>query len=84
MAAANILTSAATDASSSDQTVASDTVYGLKGGSAGARVRVELKDDTGAYNLVTYLTPEDPVKVLSPGTWRFTRIGGISCGVYSA
>ena len=36
MAAANVLTTAATDASSSDQVITSDAVYGLKGASAGA------------------------------------------------
>ena len=84
MAAANVLTTAATDASSSDVTVTSDTVYALKGASAGAKVKIELKDDGGLYVQVGYLTPEESAKVLSAGTWRFTRIGGVSCGVYSA
>ena len=84
MAAANILTTATTDASSSDQTITSDTVFGLKGSSQGARVRIELKDDGSAYNVVGYLTNEEPAKVLSAGTCRFTRMGGVSCGVYSA
>lgn len=84
MAAANVLTTAATDASSSDQTITSDTVYGLKGASAGAKVKIELKDDGGLYVHVGYLTPEESAKVLSAGTWRFTRVGGVSCGVYSA
>lgn len=84
MAATNVLTAATSDASSADQTITADTVFGIKGASAGAKVRIELKDDGGAYNLVDYLTPELPAKVLSAGTWRFTRIGGVSCGVYSA
>lgn len=84
MAAANVLTTASSDASSSDQAITSDTVYGLKGATTGAKVKIELKDDGGLYVLVGYLTPEESAKVLSPGTWRFTRIGGPTCGVYSA
>ena len=84
MSATNVLTAATSDASSSDQTITSDTVFGLKGASQGAKVRIELKDDGSNYNVVGYLTPEEPAKVLSAGTWRFTRLGGVSCGVYSA
>lgn len=84
MAAANVLSAGTSAASSSDQTITTDTVFGLKGATTGARVKIELKDDGSAYNLVGYLTLEEPAKVLSAGTWRFTRLQGVSCGVYSA
>ncbi len=84
MAAANVLTTGTSNTSSSDQAITSDTVFGLKDYSVGAKVKIELKDDGSNYNLQGYLTPEEPGKVLSAGTWRFTRTGGVSCGVYSA
>lgn len=84
MAAANVLTTGTANGSSSDQAITSDTVFGLKEFTPYAKVRIELKDDGGAYNVVGYLTPGEQAKVCSPGTWRFTRVGGAACGVYSA
>ncbi len=84
MAAANVLTTGTGNTSSSDQAITSDTVFGLKDYSVGSKVRIELKDDGGVYNVQGYLTPEEASKVLSAGTWRFTRVNGVSCGVYSA
>lgn len=84
MAAANVLTTAATANSSSDTTITVDTVFGLKGAETGSRVFIELKDDGGAYIPVGALTSEEPAKILGPGTWRFRRPAGPSCGVYSA
>ena len=84
MAAANVLTTGTANGSSSDQAITSDTVYGLKDFTQYAKVRIELKDDGGVYNVIGYLTPAEPAKVLSAGTWRFTRVGSAACGVYSA
>jgi hypothetical protein len=49
-----------------------------------ALVHVTLKDDVGEYFRVEELTAATPALVLSPGTWRFSRVAGASCGVFSA
>lgn len=82
MAAANVLTTNTTSANSSDITVTSDTVFGLKGAATGSQVIVELKDDGGAYNVIGMLTSEEPAKILAAGVYRFRRPAGPSCGVY--
>jgi len=84
MAAANVLTTAATSASSSDSTITSATLYGLKGADADAKVFIELKDDGGAYNVIGTLSRAEPAKLLYPGTYRFRRPAGPTCGVYTA
>lgn len=87
MAAAEILATGSTAANSTDQTVAAGTpvTYGLKGfATAEARVRILLKDDAGAYLDVGELTPYRASTVISaPGTYRFTRVAGATCGVFS-
>lgn len=84
MAAANVLTTGTTAASSADQTITADTVYGLKGAGDSAHVLIEQKDDLGAYNLIgTLAKPNQMSVVLAAGTYRFTRPAGPSCGVYS-
>jgi len=84
MAAANVLTTGSTALSSSDTTITTDTLFGLKGVVGDARVTVEVKDDGGAYNAVAALTPGSPAGILGAGTYRFTRVAGATCGVYSA
>lgn len=71
MAATSILSTASTAADSSDITLTTDTIVGLK-----------LKDDGGAYNVIGKLTSEAPAKILAAGIYRFTRVAGVSCGVY--
>ncbi len=50
----------------------------------GSRVEVKLKDDAGQYYKIDTLTPVKPAVVLAAaGTYRFSRIAGGSCGVFS-
>ena len=80
----NVLTTGTTAASSADQTITTDTVYGLKGDGDSAQVLIEQKDDQGAYNLIGVLSkPSNRSAILGPGTYRFRRQAGVSCGVYS-
>lgn len=87
----NVLTTGTTNTSSSDVVVTAGTVLTVclkdAGGpdvASGARVDIELKDDAGAYFRFATLTPNNPALVLSgPGTYRFTRYGPASCGVFS-
>lgn len=82
-----ILATAATAAPSSDLVVADgeSLTLGLKGVVDGqARVLVELKDDAGAYNVVSEITSHDPkTLIVGPGTYRVTRVAGGTCGVFS-
>jgi len=82
MAATQILATNTTAADSSDITLTTDTIVGLKGAAIGSEVIVKLKDDGGAYNVIGKLTSEEPAKVLAAGIYRFTRVAGASCGVY--
>lgn len=84
-----ILATAATDASSGDVTVTGTLAVALKGVDAGppdsgALVRIELKDDAGTYTVIGKITSADPSAVITaPGTYRFSRVGGAKCGVFS-
>lgn len=50
----------------------------------GARVDILLKDDAGQYFLVGGLTSARSATVIAaPGTYRFSRLAGTSCGVFS-
>lgn len=50
----------------------------------GARVDIKLKDDAGEYFYVDTLTSGKPgLVIVGAGTYRFTRIAGTSCGVFS-
>jgi hypothetical protein len=88
MAAAEILATANTAANSADVTVAAGTpiTVGLKGVvDANALVLIYLKDDASAYNYVGRLTADVPSLMISaPGTYRFSRVVGATCGVFSA
>lgn len=89
---ANILTTGTAAADSSDVVVASGSTLtvALKdvagpSVSGSAKVNVFLKDDAGQYFLVDELTGAGQrAMVISAGTWRFSRVAGESCGVFSA
>lgn len=50
----------------------------------GARVSIQLKDDDGQYFEVGRLSVAKPAQVITgPGTYRFHRDAGTSCGVFS-
>lgn len=87
MAAAQILATASTAASSSDITVAAGTPLGvsLRGVTDGqARVLIELKDESAAYAVIGELNSHAPNRALDiPGIYRFTRVAGATCGVFS-
>lgn len=83
--ATQILATGSTAASSADVVVTDDLAVALKG-EVGMEsfVYVELKDDAAAYQQVGSLTSHAPATVISaPGTYRFTRRAGATCGVFS-
>lgn len=86
--ATQILATASTAADSADVTVAAGTpvTVGLKGVvDANAAVIISLKDDAATYNVVGRLTSDVPSLMISaPGTYRFSRVAGATCGVFSA
>ncbi|RWN51392.1 MAG: hypothetical protein EOS04_24270 [Mesorhizobium sp.] len=85
--AAELLATGSTAANSSDLTVSAGTpvTVGLKGWVTDAKVYIYLKDDAAAYNLVGKLTAYEPAtSITAPGTYRFSRVAGASCGVFSA
>jgi len=50
----------------------------------GATVIIQLKDDAGQYFRVDTLTGRKPALVIAAaGTYRFSRLAGPSCGVFS-
>lgn len=85
--ATEILATASTAANSADTAVASGETLTvcLKGVTdASARVLIYLKDDDSAYNLVGELNSYKPSTVIAAiGTYRFTRVAGGACGVFS-
>lgn len=87
MAAAEILATGSTAANSADVTVAAGTplAVSLKGVADGqALVVILLKDDAAAYNVVGALRSHAPSTLISaPGTYRFSRVAGAACGVFS-
>lgn len=85
--ATQLLAAGTTAADSADVTVVAGTpiTVALKAAADGAEVAVKLKDDGAAYNIVGRLTSAQPALMVSaPGTYRFSRIAGASCGVFSA
>lgn len=82
---AQILATADTAASSLDITVTSTLAVCLKEVSGPrCQVSILLKDDAGNYNQIGALTGSSPATVISaPGVYRFTRLAGASCGVFS-
>lgn len=90
MAAANILTTGTTAADSSDVVVTTTPLtVCLKDAagpsvSSGALVNILLKDDAGQYFWIAQLDRRGPALVISgAGTYRFSRVAGVSCGVFS-
>lgn len=83
--ATEILAVASTAANSSDIAVTDNLAVSLKGVADGqAYVSIFLKDDAGAYQVVGSLTSHTQATVISaPGTYRFTRRAGATCGVFS-
>lgn len=86
--AIEILATGDTAANSGDITIAAGASLniGLKGVASGAKVLIALKDDAGAYNPIDMLTGDLNAnhKLLFVGTYRFTRVAGAACGVFSA
>lgn len=70
-------------AAGSPVTVALNDAAGVKV-AAGAKVLVLLKDPAGEYFKVGALGTEIPALVIDgPGTYKFRRLAGVSCGVFS-
>jgi hypothetical protein len=90
MAIAQILAVGTTAADSSDVVVAngSSLAVCLKDAAGprvalGALVHILMKDDAGQYFRVGQLNAEKPAAVIDGGgTYRFSRVAGISCGVF--
>ena len=50
----------------------------------GALVHILLKADSGEYFRVGQLSAERPAAIIDgAGTYRFSRVAGVSCGVFS-
>lgn len=89
--ATNILSVASTAASSSDVTIAAGESLTVclktSDGSpvpVNAAVRIELKDDASVYHGVGRLEAgKTSTVIVGAGVYRFTRIPGASCGVFS-
>lgn len=90
--ATSLLAVGTTAADSSDLVVAAGTpvTVSLKNTAAPvpieAKVNISLKDDAGAYFVVGNLTGEwnkHATSITAPGTYRFSRVAGASCGVFS-
>lgn len=89
--ATQILAINTTEASSGDVTVGDgETLTVCLKDAAGPRVAgaaqidIQLKDDANQYFTIGSLTGGKPAMVIvAPGTYRFTRPAGISCGVFS-
>lgn len=90
MAAANIITTGTTAVDSADVVVTTTPLTVCLKDAAGpviaggALVYILLKDDTGQYFQFAQLDRSQPALVLSgAGTYRFSRVAGTSCGVFS-
>jgi hypothetical protein len=81
--ATSILSTGSTAATSADVELDSFTIVRLKGEVDGARVVIELKDESGGYHPVGELTQMQPGGMLPAATYRFVRIAGATCGVFS-
>lgn len=88
--ATELLAVGTTAATSSDLVVTTPVTVALKDAvgarvGAGALVEIQLKDDLGQYFWVgTLASGINPATVIAgEGTYRFVRIAGTSCGVFS-
>jgi len=86
--ATEILPTADTAANSADLVVEAGipVTVALKGvGGRAAFVLILLKDDAGVYHQMAELSVDHRATVITaPGTYRFTRVAGDACGVFSA
>lgn len=87
---ASVLAAGTAAADSSDLVVTDPVTVCLKDAAGasvpgGAIIKVQLKDDAGAYFDIGVLSSEQPAQVITgPGTYRFSRLaGGPSAGVFS-
>jgi hypothetical protein len=86
MAAANLITTGTTAATSADIVLAdgASILISLKSPADGAEVHIDLKDDASVWQSMGRILASDPAKtVYGPGTFRARRIAGASCGVFS-
>lgn len=90
--ATELLAVGTTAANSTDLVVAAGTpvTVSLKNTAAAvpadACVRISIKDDAGVYYVIGSLTGEwnkHATMISAPGTYRFTRVVGVACGVFS-
>lgn len=89
--ATQILAAGTTAANSADVVVAAGTplTVCLKDAAGpavepGAMVNILLKDDAGQYFRVAHLDRGRPALIIDgAGTYRFSRVAGVSCGVFS-
>ncbi len=90
--ATEIMAVADTAANSSDVVVTTDGLtVALKDAAgtrvaSGAKVEIQIKDDDAEYFTIDTLNggSKPAVFIAAPGTYRFARIAGVSCGVFSA
>lgn len=89
MAAASLLATGSTDATTSDIVLAAGDAItiGLKGDTSPVQADISIKDDGGNWIVIGQLKSaprERAVAITSPGTYRVSRSGGQTFGVYSA
>jgi hypothetical protein len=85
--ATQLLATGSTAADSTDVVIdqGSTLTVSLKGADAKAQVNIALKDDVSGYQVVGSLSlPKKAVCIIAPGTYRFSRLAGGTCGVFSA
>lgn len=89
--ATEILATGTTSGNSADLVVTSPVTVGLKDAAGpwvtGASVKIQLKADSGEYFNVGELYgsgDKAATLIVGPGTYRFSRPLGVSCGVFSA
>lgn len=82
-----LLATGDTAANSSELVVADGSVVTvcIKGDTSPVYVGIYLKDDAAAFHKVGELNSfSRAIAISAPGTYRFTRVAGENCGVFSA
>ena len=89
--ATELLAIGTTAGESADLVVTTPVTVCLKDGAgpyvSGANVKIQLKADSGLYFEVGELFgggENAATLIVAPGTYRFVRTAGVSCGVFSA
>lgn len=89
--ATELLAVGSTAANSADLVVTTPVTVALKDASgprvSDAAVAIQLKSDTAQYFTVAELRgvgERSATLIVAPGTYRFVRAVGVSCGVFSA